>query len=376
MLDVDLAVALLGSFARLRKLAEAGTALVARRLDACGAHRRDGYASTAHLVAATAGIGLDRAIDTVETGRRVRDQSATDGALRTGALSIDQASLISEAVSADPGAEARLLVTAGRETLRTLRERSRAVQAAADDDRVARHERQRACRSFRHGVDREGMVWGHFRLPPEKGAGVVSRIEREADREFPPRVVRGPARDARAVRRRCADGRRHGRGLAPYPGRRHPGAGRAGARLRGAEVVVHVSHGAMRRGRVESGEICLVEGFGDVPVDVARRSWTTRSSRACSSTGRASRPCATSAATSPRRCGRRYGSRPWCATGRSCARPRDATGERESSGTTSSPTRWGGPTEAANLQPLCRYHHREKTRATARESGRPPAHAP
>ena len=124
LLDVDRAVALLGSFARLRKLAEAGTALVARRLDACGAHRRDGHASTAHLVAAKAGIGLDRAIDTVETGRRVRDQAETDHALRSGALSIDQAALVSEAVAADPAAESRLLATAGRETLRTLRDRS------------------------------------------------------------------------------------------------------------------------------------------------------------------------------------------------------------------------------------------------------------
>ena len=77
-LDADAALVFLSLFARACKVAEAGEALVARRIDACGAYRRSGHPSTAHLVAATAGVGLDRANTTVDVGKRLHEQSATD----------------------------------------------------------------------------------------------------------------------------------------------------------------------------------------------------------------------------------------------------------------------------------------------------------
>ena len=143
-------------------------------------------------MAATAGVGLDRANTTVDVGKRMHEQSATDDAFRRGELSLDQAGLISEAVAAAPEEEPRLVELASRETVRTLRERTCAVRLAAERDRETQYERQCAAREFRHGVDRDGMVWGRFRLPPDSGAAVVNRIEREADRCY-----RAADRDAR-----------------------------------------------------------------------------------------------------------------------------------------------------------------------------------
>jgi HNH endonuclease len=288
----------------------------------------------------------------------VRGQAATEAALRAGALSIDQASLVSDAVAADPAAESQLLATAGRETLRTLRERSHAVQTAAADDRVARHERQRACRAFRHGIDRDGMVWGHFRLPPDTGGGVVNRVERETDREF--RRARREGRHE-AHEQYAADAL-----VAVVTGTASPGAAVP-------EIVVHVSHGALRRGRVEPGEVCLIEGFGDIPVDVAREILADAFLKGVLVDG-------TRVETV-----RHYG-RHIPATVRTAlhveAVARDGTVVCAAEGCDRraslewdhiEPHAHGGPTEIANLQPLCRHHHQAKTRAT---TGPAPAHPP
>jgi hypothetical protein len=348
-LDADAALVFLSLFARACKVAEAGEALVARRIDACGAYRRSGHPSTAHLVAATAGVALDRASTTVDVGKRMHEQSATDDAFRRGELSLDQAGLISEAVAAAPEEEPRLVELASRETVRTLRERTRAVRLAAERDRAAQYERQRGAREFRHGVDREGMVWGRFRLPPEAGAAVVNRIERETDRWY--RAADRDARHCEPHHRFAADalvGLVTGAAPGAPPGR--------------ADVVIHVSRDALRRGWVEGDEICTVEGVGDVPVEVARRLLDDD----------AFLKGVLVDGTEVKRV-KHFGRRPSAAVrtaleveaflehgGVRCSVPacdRRAGIEWDHI----EPRAHGGPTEIGNLQPLCGHHHGEKT---------------
>jgi HNH endonuclease len=346
-LDGDAALTVLSLFAQVRRVAEAGEALAARRIDACGAYRRSGHRSAAHLVAATSGVALDRAATTVAVGRRLRGQSATDAAFRRGELSLDQAGAVSEAAEVAPDQQQDLVDRASRETVGRLRERSRALRRSAGADRETRYERQRSLRTFRHGVDREGMVWGQFRLPPDSGAAVVNRVEREADRCY---------------RAADPDGRRH------EPHERHAAdalvtvvTGTAAPSGRGAELVVHVSRDALLRGTVADGELCRIEGVGDVPVDVARQLLDdaflkgvlvdgTEVHRVKHFSRRASAAVRTALTVeaglddgavrcSVQRCDRRAGIE-WDHV---------------------EPHARGGPTEIANLQPLCRYHHREKT---------------
>jgi hypothetical protein len=255
-LDGDSAVVWLKLFARAGKVADAGQAVVARQIEASNAHARCGHRSAAELVATTAGVSMERASVAVEVGRRLAEQPLTDEAFRRGELSLDQASLISEAVEADPGAERRLLDVAGRETVRTLRKQARDVRLAAEGDREAVYARQQAAREFRHGRDQDGMVWGRFLLPPDVGVGVVNRIEEETDRLY------------RAVDRATRQTRTHAQFAAEALARLVLGdANRSNA---GAEVVVHVDYAAVRRGHLESGELCRLESGDDVPLGVAR----------------------------------------------------------------------------------------------------------
>ena len=200
-LEADAALRALSLLSRAAKLAEAGRTVLARRVEECGLHRRSGHLSAAHLLAATAGSSIGEAAETIATGLRLRDQGEVDDAFRAGELSFEQAAAVSRAVAADPAAVRPMLDLARRETLGTVRARAREVAAAAEADRVGRYERQCAAAALRHGVDEcDGMVWAHFRLPPDSGAVVVTRLEAETDRVW--REARAEGRHA--SRERCA----------------------------------------------------------------------------------------------------------------------------------------------------------------------------
>lgn len=353
-LDGGVVLATLDQLARAAKVADAGRTVLARRVDECGLHRRTGHLSPAHLVAETSGITVNEARDAIETGRRLATQNAVDGAFRSGRLSFDQARAVSQAVAADPEAQAGLLELARREPLRTLRDEVKRIVAAAEDDRVGRYRRQVAARSFRHGTDVDGMAWGHYRLPPDAGAALANRIESETDRicRAAYREGRGEARERHAADAlvRLVTGSPATTGSAPGP-----------------EVVVMVDLEALRRIRVKGEEVCVIPGFGPVPVEVPRRlldgdSFLTAVVR------EGTRVHAV------RRFGKRIPAslRPAllveqvlskgevrCAIA-GCDRTRVQWDHVE-------PIAHGGMTEMANLQPLCVAHHAQKTaRQTAR----------
>jgi hypothetical protein len=255
-LDPDGAALWLKLFARAGKFADAGQALVARQIEASAAHASRGHRTAAELVAATAGVAMERAAIAVEVGRRLAEQPLTDQALRRGELSLDQAGLISEAVEVAPEAESRLVEAAGRETVRALRKRTREVRLAAEGDRESLYAHQQAAQEFRNGRDRDGMVWGSFRLPPDVGVGMVNRIEEETDRLY--RAADRTTRHTRTHAQFAADAL-----VRLLSGEAKPSSARA-------EVVVHVSYDAVRRGRLEPGELCRLETGDEVPVSVAR----------------------------------------------------------------------------------------------------------
>jgi hypothetical protein len=358
--DADGALRLLGLFTRVRKAAAAGEALIARRADECGVHRRTGHRSTAHLLAEVGGTTIGRATEIVETGKRVAERPASDAALRAGTVSIEQAHAVTAAAEADPDAESALLALAGRESVRRLRERARDVRLGADDDRLGRYRRQCAARSLRHGRDDDGMVWGQFRLPPDTGAAVINRLERQADREF---------RTARAEGRR----EEHDRYLADALVRLTtgsadtPGDTRADAR---ADVIVHVSHDALVRGRVEDGERCMIQGVGPIPVEAAREIMRDAFLKGVLVDG--------TDVVKIRHFGRRRSAELQTALEvRAVARDGDVTCAHEGCDQRlglewdhEHPHAAGGPTSYDNLRPLCRHHHRQKSSDDARATSR------
>jgi hypothetical protein len=248
------------AFAELEKLVAAGQVLLAGRLKASTDWRGEARRSAEEWMARTAGVSVGEARKVAETAERLAGLEATAGKLRAGELSLDQVAAVAEAASVDPSVEAGLLETASAEPVRSLRDKARRVVLEGQGSVEERYARQRRLRSFRHWTDAEGMVAGRFRLTPDAGAAVVRAIGREADRHYRRAYREGRRESAEACAADALVGLVTGEGL-------------LGARSgRGAEVVVMVSHEALRRGFAdpEAGELCEVLGFGAVPVSRVR----------------------------------------------------------------------------------------------------------
>ena len=193
-----------------------------------------------------------------------------------------------------------------------------------------------------------GWCAEHFRFPPDSGAAFVNRVEHEADRCY-----RAADRD----RRHHDSHEQHAADALVVA----VVTGAAAPSRRGAELVVHVSRDALLRGSVEGDELCTVEGVGDIPVDVARRVLDDAFLKGVLVDGTEvqrvrhfGRRASAAVRTALRVQSVLGGGRVQCAAS-GCDRRAGIEWDHIE------PHARGGPTEIANFQPLCRYHHREKT---------------
>jgi hypothetical protein len=352
----DAVLAAFDEIVQVIKVAEAGRAVLARVIDERGLHQRSGHLSAAHLLAASSGTTVGAAAAAIETGRAMSEHAELDAAFRGGELSLEQASVVADAVAVDASAERGLLDAAKVEGLRGMRAKARAVKAAVDDDRLGRYERQRRAASFRHGVDQaDGMVWGQFRLPPDDGAAVVNRIETETDRVF---------RAAHRAGRRDRLERYAAEALVRVV------AGTATSSTTTSGVAVVVSYEALRRGRVEGDEVCVIPGVGDLPLEVPARMLAANAFL----TGLLHDGARVVAVT-------RYGRRPSAAVKDAlvvdavlahgqvvCCE--DGCDRTDIEWDHTLPYTDGGPTTTDNLEPRCRGHHRAKTTTENRDRAR------
>ncbi|MDQ3385409.1 MAG: hypothetical protein M3503_05270, partial [Actinomycetota bacterium] len=136
-------------FADIEKLAAAGKALAARRVEKAGVWR-GADRSAADWLARTPGTTLDTGRATLDTGRAVQDQPEVDAALRAGDLTPTQAVEVTAAVALDPAAAGVLLSAARSETVKELKERCTRVRAAAtgSEQRHAELHRSRHLRTW------------------------------------------------------------------------------------------------------------------------------------------------------------------------------------------------------------------------------------
>ncbi len=153
--DGDDAARLLKLFAEAERLATAGKAMMARRVEETNRWRRDGARSAADWLAAMTGSSVGAAAGTLETARRLEKLPATAEAQRQGRLSEVQARELAAAATAKPGAEADLLRAAQSEPVAALRQRCACVKVAAHDE-AARHRRIHQERRLRYWNDADG----------------------------------------------------------------------------------------------------------------------------------------------------------------------------------------------------------------------------
>ncbi|MCA1690824.1 MAG: DUF222 domain-containing protein [Acidimicrobiales bacterium] len=253
------ASALVDAFAKIERLGAAGRTLMARRVEETNLWRRQGQRSAAHWMAAKTGSSVGAAAGALATARRLEALPATAEAYRAGELSELQASEIVSAAAVDPGAEQALLASAGTDGVAGLRERCRAVRAAAADDEVARHRALHRSRRLRHWCDADGAFRMDLRTTPDAGAVVLAALE--------PHRCRIVAEARAAGRREPAEAYAADALVGACEASGPTGGGKPGPR---AMVHVRVDHSALVRGHLEAGETCDIPGVGPIPVAAAK----------------------------------------------------------------------------------------------------------
>ena len=186
VIDGSLAKQLVATFAEIERVAAAGKALAMRRVVSSGAWSTNGAASPAVWLANVAGTSIGAAHETLMIARSVDMLPETNAALRGGKLSVAQATEVVRAAAKDPGSEQRLLESAHRDGLTSVkRESARVIAAMRDkDDQAAVAKRQRALRSLHFFRDAEGMECGTWRLEPKVGIVLRRRLEHDANNFF------------------------------------------------------------------------------------------------------------------------------------------------------------------------------------------------
>jgi hypothetical protein len=250
---------LLDVVSRVKRLACAAETLLAARVAETEAWR-DGSPdrSAAHWLARRGGTTIAEARGKLETAERLGELPVTAEAFRGGRLSDQQAREVVAGALADPNAESVLLETAAGDSLKELRNESRRAQATDDEEGRQRgiHER----RAMRIRVDSDGSWHLSFRGTALAGARIQAALRPFTDAAF---------RQARAEDRHESLAAYAADGLVAMA--EAAGVGDGVARVKSnVKIIIRVDASALRRGEVESGEMCEIPGVGPVPVPTAR----------------------------------------------------------------------------------------------------------
>jgi hypothetical protein len=264
-LSEDEAVVALESLVRAGNHIEAMKAAVALRLADSDVWRTEGDRSPAHLLARKSGMGIGAAKDALTTAERAKDLPAVESALRDGELSPQQASAITDAATADPSAEERLLDCAKRKSLSELRDECGRTKAAADPDPEATHKRIHGERFARQRRCADGAGEIIYHSTTDEIAEVWKMVQHFGDQAF--RAARSEDRvephqayladGVLGMARAAAGGTSDGEGS--KPSKRVP-----------TKVIVRIDWDSLMRGYPIEGETCEIAGIGPVPVGIVR----------------------------------------------------------------------------------------------------------
>jgi hypothetical protein len=271
-------------FVELERAVVAGKTLVAGRAAESGDWRQEGHRSPASWMARTAGTGLGEIQGLLQTSEALHSLPETTGALRRGELSAPQLKEIAATATADPGRESALLATAARTGLKGLKDECARVKARAvsETEARARYEQIRKSRSLTMWIDPFGVGrvdarltpddLGRFRAAITAGAEAVFKEARQAGRREPPVAYQADALVA-LVTGTASTGTAATGTAAAKSGPRHGSsrAGRSTTATAPPQTMMHlrVDVSALRRGKLEDGEVCEIPGVGPVPLATA-----------------------------------------------------------------------------------------------------------
>lgn len=251
--DGPSAASLLDEVARGERVCAAMKALLARRVEECGVWRDGGHRSAAHWLADRTGVPVNAAIRALDTVRDLEALPATSSAFRAGDLSEVQAHEITEAARMDPSSEDALIATAAEQSsVRGLQNACRQVRATAVVDDAAHARELHLRRSHTSWTDRDGTLHGRYRLAPDAGARLRLALRGHEDR-----ILQAAHKAGRRERREA------------YSADALLALAEQGP-CKPVQLKVTADHAALARGYVEPGERCEIDGFGPIPVTVAR----------------------------------------------------------------------------------------------------------
>jgi hypothetical protein len=246
----------------MKNIAAAIEAQAAARVAETEIWREGGDRSPAEEMARQTGTTVKNAKAAIKTGRRLRKLPATAEAAARGELSPEQTEAITDATTADPGAEPKLLEQAQQGSLQELRDGCARAKARVID-LEARRKQIHAERSVRDWVDGEGRAHLHMTDNPDVIAAVASRLETEAQHK----MAAVPADEREPLVAYIADALHE---LAcTEPAQPHDGAGARRVHP-DVKIQVRVDLPVLLRGYPMGDEVCEIVGYGPVATSVIR----------------------------------------------------------------------------------------------------------
>ncbi|MCJ7437464.1 MAG: hypothetical protein MUP97_06855 [Acidimicrobiia bacterium] len=247
--------------ALIERLGATAKMLLAQRSAETNAWRRRSRAATVEQwLAEMSGCTEGAARDVFATAQRLEELPATAEQVRSGELSMAQASQVTAGAIADPGAERRLLRTAKRSGMRELRaERERVVAAATDElEAHRRAKRERHLRTWSHGFATNGSFSG----PTEDVAQILAALEP---------LTKACFDEARNVgEREPRDAYRFDALVTAVTATATASGGAKASNASNAAACVLVDLGSLLDGKTAPGGTCEIPGVGPVPVAHAR----------------------------------------------------------------------------------------------------------
>jgi len=228
--------------------------LCAAQIDATGAFRRNGHRNAADDLAATTGTSAWSAHQRLRTAKKLRERARTEEELRRGAISPEQAAITADADAAD---EETLLEVAKCRGMKGLREEADRLAAArlSEEDAMARYRRVHEERGFRSWTH-DGALNFAGSMTLDDGARFMAGFEAERQRLF---------------KQAHAEGRPESNAAYLLDALFNTVVGTAAQPARPkAAMTITADAAAIIRGHLMPGEKCEIDGFGPIPVTVAR----------------------------------------------------------------------------------------------------------
>jgi hypothetical protein len=171
LVEASWARTLLDEFVAIRRRADYAIAALALKVN------------DARTVSRATGTPVGQAKATIDLGHNLKAAPELGAALRSGAVSAEQAREIASAEASAPGVTEDLIEVANSEPFHVFKDKARKVKLEAEQHNGLAA-RQHAARSARHYSDELGMTHIHLMLEPLVATPILNRAEADAERLY------------------------------------------------------------------------------------------------------------------------------------------------------------------------------------------------